>query len=108
MYLQLIREASEWGQCVANGTLLKAISHLNPRHIQKGTLLLGLIASHLTVIALSIPYVRFVTSGRFPVALALSRCTEPQERRCVWFIIGSITLPASSFCATPTQRAGKR
>ncbi|KAF1898997.1 hypothetical protein Lal_00019118 [Lupinus albus] len=34
----------------------------------------GVIASHLTVIALSIPYWSFVTSGRFPVARAFSQC----------------------------------
>ena len=44
------------------------------------------------MIALSIPYLSFVTSGRFPVARAFSQCAEPQRGRCSWFIIGSIML----------------
>lgn len=65
------------------GTLL-IVDHPQPTTLnrKKGTLQIGLIASHLTVIALSIPYSSFVTSGRFPVARAFSQCTEPQRGRC--------------------------
>lgn len=64
-------------------TVHQTIYRLNPLNRKRGTLQIGgVIASHLTVIALSIPYWSFVTSGRFPVARAFSQCAEPQRGRC--------------------------
>lgn len=64
---------------MANGTVHQAIFRLNSLNRNRGTLQIGVISSHLTVIALSIPYLNFLTSGRFPVALAFFQCAEPNE-----------------------------
>ena len=63
-------------------TVHQAIFRLNSLNRNRGSFQIRVRNSHLTVIALSIPYWSFVTSGRFPVASAFSQCAEPQRGRC--------------------------
>ena len=74
--LQPLWIASEWGRCMANGTVHQTISH--PKTLGRGVLYReGEIATHVTVKDLSTCYVHLVTSGRFPFAEAFSQCAEP-------------------------------
>ena len=59
LYDKQVNGAGAW----ANGTVHQAIFSLHSLNRNRATLQIGLITSHLTVIALSIPYWSFVTSG---------------------------------------------
>lgn len=91
---------------MAKGRVHQAISRLNPLNMKRGTLQIG---SNCFAPDCDSPLdtLSFVTSGRFPVARAVSfpSARSPNEEG-----VSGLSLSQSnpSFCATPAPRAGRR